>query len=241
MSTLEHYNNHLSYFYEWISGDFEKKSESFRNLLKANGIQTNKSLTAIDLGAGHGIQSIAMEKLGFQVLAVDFSQRLLDRLRERSTTVKTLNADIRKIESWNKSNHTLIVCAGDTLTHLGSLEEVKDLTSQCIHYLSYNGWLVFSFRDYTTTPVDSLKVIPVKSNDQQIFTCVLSYLKDKVLVTDIVHEKNQGQWVQRVSSYHKVKISEEFVLQLLDRTNLQIILQENVNNVITIIAKKIPD
>jgi 2-polyprenyl-3-methyl-5-hydroxy-6-metoxy-1,4-benzoquinol methylase len=36
--------------------------------------------SAIDLGAGYGIQSIALANLGFRVRAVDFNRQLLEEL-----------------------------------------------------------------------------------------------------------------------------------------------------------------
>lgn len=80
MTVKEHYDNHLGHIYSWMTGDFQTKCNEFRNFLTDNFILPSTNKIAIDLGAGHGLQSIPIAEIGFQVLAVDFNQQLLDEL-----------------------------------------------------------------------------------------------------------------------------------------------------------------
>src|SRR6478736_1221884 len=83
MTAKEHYDNHLADFYEWMVGDFEAKQKEQRDFFERNGIKPLQNKIAIDLGSGHGLQSIALAKVGFQVRAVDFNLQLLESLRTR--------------------------------------------------------------------------------------------------------------------------------------------------------------
>jgi len=59
MTVKEHYYKHLANFYSWMVGDFDKKRADFQDFLENNRVYPGKTKVALDLGAGHGIQSIA--------------------------------------------------------------------------------------------------------------------------------------------------------------------------------------
>jgi len=65
MTAKEHYDNHLANFYEWMIGDFETKEKEQRDFFERNGIKPLQNKIAMDLGSGHGLQSIALALLGF--------------------------------------------------------------------------------------------------------------------------------------------------------------------------------
>lgn len=83
MTVKEHYDNHLENFYSWSIGDFDKNKDSFKAFCVDNDIKPYVSKCAIDLGAGNGIQTIALSDLGFKVIAVDFNNQLIDELKSR--------------------------------------------------------------------------------------------------------------------------------------------------------------
>jgi 2-polyprenyl-3-methyl-5-hydroxy-6-metoxy-1,4-benzoquinol methylase len=81
MNIKDHYDNHLASFYSWMSGDFTEKQMEQQAFFVTNAVVPNTSKVAIDLGAGHGLQSVSLAKLGFQVHAVDFNEQLLQELK----------------------------------------------------------------------------------------------------------------------------------------------------------------
>jgi 2-polyprenyl-3-methyl-5-hydroxy-6-metoxy-1,4-benzoquinol methylase len=122
VTVKEHYDNHLGHFYSWMTGDFNTKCIEFKSFLSENLIKPSGNKVALDLGAGHGLQSIPLAEIGFQVFAIDFNQKLLDELNlnAKDLDVTVINDDIRKIETFaNKPE--LIVCCGDTLSHLENI------------------------------------------------------------------------------------------------------------------------
>ena len=70
MTVKDHYDHHLGNFYSWYSGDFDKNKDSFKAFCVDNDIKPFGSKYAIDLGAGNGIQTIALADLGFKVKAI---------------------------------------------------------------------------------------------------------------------------------------------------------------------------
>ena len=75
MTTVrDHYDGVLAQHYSRMFGDFETKVDEQRALLERLGVTARPSGgLAVDLGCGSGFQSVALARLGFRVLAVDFS------------------------------------------------------------------------------------------------------------------------------------------------------------------------
>lgn len=240
MNVKEHYDQHLGNFYSWFSGDFSAKEQAFQSLLSTNGILPRQSKVALDLGAGHGIQSVAMAKLGFAVKAIDFNQQLLMELANNGAQlpISVVEDDITQVRNYATLNPELIICCGDTLLHLADKQQVQQFIKDCAASLQDEGHLLFSFRNYSQALTGDQRFIPVKSDDDKILTCILDYEPARIRVTDLLQEKVNGVWNQKVSSYHKVRMLPDEIVAIMEATGLKIVLNEPINRLETIIAKK---
>ena len=240
MTVKEHYDTHLADFYSWMTGDFETKQKEFQHFLKDNGIIPSSVKRAIDLGAGHGLQSVPLAKLGFSVTAVDFNKHLLSELKvnAQGLNIETLNSDIKKLNQFADKEVELIVCCGDTLSHLDNKKEIEDLISDIAATLKPGGKVLLSFRDYSMELTGDNRFIPVKSDDTRILTCVLDYEKETVRVTDLLNEKTETGWKQKISSYNKVRILPNEIVKFLEATRMEIQFNQVINRMTTVIAAK---
>lgn len=240
MTVKEHYDNHLGHFYSWMTGDFHAKTNEFKRFLTDNFIKpTSKNKTAIDLGAGHGLQSIPLAEVGFKVLAIDFNQKLLDELKVNAygLDIKVIKDDIKNVVTF-ADKPELIICCGDTLSHLDNKIEVKTFIQDTVKSLDKNGKLILSFRDYSTKLAGLDRFIPVKSDDTKILTCILDYEDEFVNVTDLLYEKTNAVWIQKVSTYKKVRLFTSEVVEQLEANGMTIKFNQIVNRLTTIIASK---
>jgi 2-polyprenyl-3-methyl-5-hydroxy-6-metoxy-1,4-benzoquinol methylase len=102
-SVQQHYANLLAEHYDGMFGvPFETKVAEQKDLLESvTGIAAPGSF-AIDLGCGSGFQSLALSELGFDVLAIDTSERLLGALRGRlgGRRIEVKGGDLLEIESF---------------------------------------------------------------------------------------------------------------------------------------------
>jgi hypothetical protein len=240
MSAKEHYDTHLAAFYSWMTGDFDTNRKEQQFFLEKQGILPASTKVAIDLGAGHGIQSAALATLGFSVKAIDFNRQLLDELTTncKNLDVTAIEDDIRSIAAYKSLNPELIVCSGDTLTHLENDAEIKRFIDDCCDALPDKGKLLFSFRDYSEKLSGDKRFIPVKSDDNRILTCFLDYTATHVLVTDLLYERTPTGWQQKISSYKKVRVPASEVADMLTRNGMRILFNESVNRIMTITAEK---
>jgi SAM-dependent methyltransferase len=223
-----------------MTGDFNSAQNLQETFFSTNRVLPNISKVAIDLGAGHGLQTISLAKLGFEVYAVDFNQQLLEELRQNAQhlSVQTVQDDLLNFLENTSLNASAITCMGDTLTHLESLEQVSTLIQLAEKRLVQGGKLVLSFRDLTRKLAGEQRFIPVRNDDNRILTCFLEYFPDRVIVHDILHEKIDGRWQQRVSSYAKLRLDENMVKSLLERNNFRVISSQTINRMIYLIAEK---
>ena len=240
MTVKEHYDNHLGNFYSWFAGDFDKNKDSFREMCIHHHIKPYGSGCAIDLGAGHGIQSIALAELGFKVKSLDFNKQLIDELKSRikNLPIEVIEDDLKNMGQYSIPKPELIVCCGDTLSHLGSFAEIVKLIEDSFALLITNGRLIFTFRDYSTELVDTNRFIHVKSDPQKILTCFIEYFDDRVRVTDLLYEFEDNRWIQKISSYYKTRISRNFVLKSLKDSGFKVDFDNLENGMVTIIGQK---
>lgn len=242
MNTQAHYENHLAHFYSWMFGDFAAKAEENRAFFVKHEITPMTTGIAIDLGAGSGFQSIPLAQRGFEVTAIDFSQVLMEELQkhaeERQVKVHTVIDDLLNFPQYLKGTPELIVCMGDTLTHLPAWEVVQNLIAKAYQHLEEGGHCIFSYRDLSNELQGTDRFIPVKSDDDMILTCYLEYAQDYVKVYDILHEKQAGQWQQKISFYQKIKIPLERLTEELQKAGFRLKTTETHRGMHYLIAAK---
>lgn len=240
MQTKRHYEEHLAEYYSWIFGGQEANIARNRDFFTANRVTPSGSGTALDLGAGSGFQAIPLGRMGFKVTAIDFSSTLLQELEQNidSEQIEILESDILKFSAYSGKKPELITCMGDTLTHLPDIESVESLIENCAQELVSGGKLILTFRDLSFELKGEERFIPVRSESYRVFTCFLEYHDEEVVVYDIVNELKNGSWQQRVSSYKKLRISEEQIKAELVENGLLVELQKKEQGMVTFIARK---
>ncbi|NCC99068.1 MAG: hypothetical protein EOL95_05100 [Bacteroidia bacterium] len=81
-------------------------------------------------------------------------------------------------------------------------------------------------------------IYPVKSDATRILTCVLEYFENKVRVTDLLNEFEDGQWEQKVSSYFKIRLSKEAVIKMPENLGLKIQYNKTEKGIINLVVQK---
>lgn len=219
VSAQEHYESLLADHYEWMFGlPFEAKVAEQKAVLdEFAGTDVTGGL-AVDLGCGPGFQSFALSDRGYQVIAIDTSEKLLRNLSARvgSRNIVTKHADLRELDSLVRpASVEIAICMGDTLTHLPSRAEVSRLFQSVANTLKPGGRIVVTYRDLASAELFALdRFIPVRSDDRRVMTCFLKYeTAETVVVHDLINVRDDdGDWTLHKSSYKNLRLPAEWVI-----------------------------
>jgi len=248
MATVsEHYERLLSKHYTWMFGtSFDERVNEQRSILSRTlEPLTNKPehALAVDLGCGPGFQTIALAQLGFSpVIAIDTSAELLDEVRSHVTNlpIQIEKADLRDLPAMVPAGQaTVIVCMGDTLTHLPGKSDVSSLFRAVSNTLHPGGVFLITYRDLTTELHGTDRFIPVRSDDNTIMTCFLEFENtESVLVHDLVHTRHHAGWSLNKSSYRKLRLGIDWLCRELNLAGLTVVSQDSSGRLLAVAAVK---
>jgi len=218
MATVEeHYSRVLADVYSWMYGGWDAQVARYTESFAARGIAPRASKRAIDLGAGCGFQAIPLARLGFDVKAIDLDRKLLAELEAHlaGEKIETICADIVEFRRHAPHSAELIVCMVDTLLHLQTQDAVTGLADDVFAALEQGGTFIATFRDFTVEMKELDRFIPVRSDEQTIFTCFLEFEPATVKVHDLVYRRVDGRWSFAKSFYRKLRLPTDWVVRTL--------------------------
>ena len=233
-----HYDLHLAEHYSWLFGGLPERVAENRAHFESIGL---KGKRALDIGAGSGFQSIPLARLGFSVVAVDLSEKLLAELRGNAgdLPIRTMREDILScIGSMERGSFDACVCMGDTLTHLQSFGDVQRLIREVHRVLAPGGRFVVALRDYTSELRGEERFVPVRADEHTIFSCFLEYEGDHVRVYDVIQSRTETGWDMRVSSYKKLRIAPDWLEKRLAETGFTVVSHGFVRGLATLDVRK---
>ncbi|MBV1857750.1 MAG: class I SAM-dependent methyltransferase [Nannocystaceae bacterium] len=239
MAVEQHYETLLAEVYDWMQGGWMPRVEAMRTLFAEHEVRGPG--TAVDLGAGTGYQSIPLAEAGFDVVAVDVSDSMLRTLQEKAggLSIRTQRGDLRTFDSFLQKPPELIVCMGDTLSHLPSRDDATQLVRTAAANLSQGGRLVLQFRTLSNLPAGDGRFLPIRSDEDRIFTCFLEEVSEEyVRVHDVLHTRDGTGFTQRVSSYTKTRLDRGWLDAALAAAGLQTAALQEQRGLITCVASK---
>lgn len=243
LSFQDHYQGLLAEHYSWMFGmSFEDKVEQQRQLLLELELKIESVTVAVDLGCGPGFQSLALMNLNCgKVIAIDQSAPLLAELElnREDKNIVIHRGDMRAFPAFlGDEAPDLIVCMGDSLTHLESMIELKKLLADTQRCLKPGGRFVATFRDLSQTLTGTNRIIPVNADDERIMTCLLDYEEEAVVVTDIIYRRQKQGWALHKSSYRKLRLSQSLVVSHIEETGFVLRFNEKRSGMVTLVAEK---
>ena len=227
----EHYRKLLAKHYTWMFGtSFVEKVSEQKSLLAelvGPGLAGRASGLAVDLGSGPGFQSIALAQMGFSpVLAIDTSQTLLDemQLHQGDLAIQRICNDLRDFRSFvSPGTVQVLVCMGDSITHLESKDDVGQLVKSVAEALAPGGVFILTYRDLSTELKGLDRFIPVYGDNERVMSCFLEFDRpDTVLVHDLVYCRLGARWELSKSSYRKLRLAETWLESAVTQAGLAV-------------------
>jgi SAM-dependent methyltransferase len=238
MATVrQHYDELLAPIYVWMAGGVESAlaagTQDVAALMPGDGL-------ALDLGAGFGMHAIPLARGGYHVVALDTSAPLLDVLRAHSAglSVRVVEGDLLEFGRHIVAPASLIVCLGDTVTHLAEIAQVERLFQDIAASLRPGGRVVLTFRDYSRPATGVARFISVRSDADRIHTCFLEEQGVHMLVHDILHERDGLTWRMKASSYPKLRLAPAAVATMLQRAGLDPTVAPGPRGMVSVTASR---
>jgi len=165
---------------------------------------------------------------------------LAELLREAGTLpVRAVPADIRDFRRHSPTAApVIIVCMGDTLSHLPTLDSVGGLIRDAAAALAPGGHLFLGFRDYTVERTGTQRFIPVRSDADRILTCFLDYGPTHLAVHDIVHTRAAAGWGMAISVYEKIRLAPAWVHDQLVAAGLVLERNSTEHGAVILVARR---
>lgn len=230
-AVITHYDALLAARYTWMMGGLAGCLSNAQALLDAVGLTDEGHGAVLDLGAGAGYHARVLASRGFSVTAVDTSDALLKELGEvcAGLPVKSIQSDLLDEAKFVELGpFMLILCVGDTLAHLSSVKEADRLIRMAARLLMPGGALLLQFREQPRDLSPQESVITMRSERDRIMQCVLHFETERVWVTDIVHEWNGQAWITTKSTYPKLRLSTEVLVEIAISAGLNIRFNETL-------------
>jgi SAM-dependent methyltransferase len=234
-----HYAELLGPVYTWYTsraGDRVARAKGWLERHELDGYQTY-----LDLGAGSGAHALALLAAGKRVTAVDFDAGLLGELRREGAAHAErlalyegdLLAFLRHAEN---RVFDVILCVGDTLTHLASANEVDELFALATRALAPGGRIAVAYRDSTRFAAEGVKrFIEVARDARRSMHCLLEPIDAEHLrVTDIVTELEADGPRTRLGDYVKLRLAPERIALGATRAGLELTRRDEENGMLTL-------
>ncbi|KAJ1342545.1 hypothetical protein BSLG_002863 [Batrachochytrium salamandrivorans] len=231
-----HYEALLSEHYTWTFGGSAAKFKINYALLKEllEGTPGPHLHASLESAGYTGFQTLPLLQLGYRVKAVDASEALLAELAHEAAAVcpdavsrlQRVCGDILDSSNFiyeqeqedsrcsslpppavTASSPELIVCMGDTLTHLASIAEVNALLADAYAALVPGGRLIVQFRDLTQ---------PLHGTDRFI--------------------PGIGAWELCKSWYKKLGLTSNYVSMLMQSHGFHVVLADNDGGMVLLMA-----
>ena len=135
----------FSYFYDYFNynADYDTLFSKVRELAVSRGVHSG---IACDLGCGTGELAFRLDKAGYDVIAVDNSDEMLDVLFDKRDEIEAygvqiLKQDITELDMFGTVD--LFTCTFDTVNHLSGMEAVQKLFDRVSLFMYPDGVFIF--------------------------------------------------------------------------------------------------
>ena len=183
-------------FYNKLSSNYDSMIK-FENSLQ-NKIANLKSFiqpnykTALDLGCGTGVDSIALSKLGLKVEAVDHSNEMINIAENNSNKHNAkINFTVSNLIDINSNKKfDFIISLGNTLANLPSIDFIKVFAKTKKH-ISANGKVLLQIINYASLPKTGEYLL--NKFEDEFFSIIRKYdiHKDHInFIIDILNKEN---------------------------------------------------
>ena len=135
-------------FYDFFYADkpYKKEAEFVHSCLQRYSLGPAKHI--LELACGTGTHSFLLEKKGYEVIAIDYSEDMLNRAREKAevagSRVDFRRQDMRTLDIPERP-FDAVICLFDSIGYVATNENIKRVFSNVHTHLRDGGLFIFEF------------------------------------------------------------------------------------------------
>lgn len=127
----------------------------------------------IDAGCGTGSLAIILARRSAKVFGFDSDSKMIDIAREKQPQALNLNFKVGdlvdELTNIEENKHDGIICFGNTLVHLASVDRIKEFIDHSARILKSGGKLMLQIVNYDRVLKDSVDLLPTLNTDNYEF------------------------------------------------------------------------
>jgi len=192
MDNKDFYNNLAATYDEMISfsSALEKRRTALKELLKPG------TKSAVDLGCGTGLDSIALSQLGLKVTAFDPSLEMLKKAEANSVRatakINFFNHFIHEIPKSHTGKFDIVISSGNTFANIP--QNLFDVSIQkCFDLLNEKGMLIVQILNYEKILKKKNRILNINEGDDEFFVRFYDFEKDKLFFNILAFNKYHTQ------------------------------------------------
>jgi len=152
-------------FYERLSKYYDvvfKMGAAQMELIQSSVLPGKRIL---DIGCGTGTYSIPLAKLGYQMVALDYDQSMVDKLRTKADAldlqIESFARDMMGLDDLIEDAYDGILCIGNTLPHLKDMDEVETFLKMVNKKLADDGVFIIQTVNYDRVYKHNVTKLPL--------------------------------------------------------------------------------
>jgi len=180
MTSNESFFNNISLFYDKMTG-YDKALKSRMDIYK-NFISDGMK-SAVDLGCGTGLDSIALSLKGLSVTGFDISAGMLEKAKEKSAELKLkiefYNYSLDTIPETFTNKYSFAVSMGNTLANLDK-KGVSEAFKNCYRMLQPGGKFLMQILNYEKILKTKERIVNITQEGEKDYVRFYDFCGDEI-------------------------------------------------------------
>ena len=189
-------------------------------------IENRKPARILDLACGSGRHAVAFAKSGFEVIGIDLSPHMIAaatrHAEENDVSVQFHTADMSNVNTMVTGSFDLILCLGNSLALLPSIDTLKATLKSAYRLLTKNGYLVTQTLNFEEIRHNQFRFFPLKSGitaagNEVIFARFFEPFSNKSTGTMVFTGfiKTKTGWKTKTHTHQVLQITQPLMNELL--------------------------
>jgi len=212
MKSNEFFFDNISDYYDKMTG-YEKALKSRRDLYKK--ILLGEMTTAVDLGCGTGLDSIALSLNGLSVTGFDISTGMIEHAKEKASglnlKIKFYNYSLDAIPETFSNMYSFAVSMGNTLANLDK-KGVRQAFINCYRMLQPGGKFLLQILNYEKILKNRERIVNITREGEKNYVRFYDFCGDEInfniLSFDESGLKNKQLNTTKLYSYNCAELKE---------------------------------